>query len=281
LLDNISLSQYSFTQFFNHKKDKIMKKYAALVQEAIDAAKNQTWELALELNQEILSRNSEDIGALNRVGLAYLQLNKKSEAKQAFEAVLAKDKSNIIAKKHLTNLKNKQTANLSVSQVYFIEEPGKTKIADLHRLTRKDFLSNLRVGQKCNLISKGKHISVETEDGKYVGALPDDLSFRLCQLIQRGNEYECLIHSVTDSNCSVHLRENKTSPKNKHILSFPVGKIAATKNSPIDEELLIEGDIPMDIDGSEDDEMIEGEPEIKDNDDFETTLEKINKGEDI
>lgn len=261
-----------------------MKKYAALVQEAIDAAKNQTWETAIELNTEILERNQDDIGALNRMGLAYLQLDKKTAAKEAFEAVLDKDKSNVIARKHLANLKNKHTANLSVSQVYFIEEPGKTKITDLHRLTRKDFLSNLRVGQKCKLNSKGKHISVETEDDKYIGALPDDLSFRLSQLIGRGNEYECLVHSIGENSCSVHLREDKTSPKNKHILSFPVGKITATKNSPLDEELLIEDGITMDLDLDEDEEGImelEGEPEIKNNDDFETTLEKINKGEDI
>lgn len=251
-----------------------MKKYAALVQEAIKAAKDQNWDAAVELNSEIIDRNSNDVGAYNRLGLAFLQLGKTKDAKQAFETVLAKDKSNIIANKHLNNLKNKQKSNVSVSQVYFIEEPGKTKITELHRLTRKDFLSNLRVGQKCQLNSKGKHISIETEDGKYVGALPDDLSFRLCKLIKRGNEYECLIHSVSTSSCSVHLRENKASTKNKHILSFPVGKIAATKDTPIEEELLIKDDIPLDI---EDDEN----PSDNKADDFETTLEKINKGEEI
>lgn len=252
-----------------------MKKYAALVQEAISAAKNQDWQSAIELNTEIIDRNTNDIGAYNRLGLALIQLDKTKEAKAAFETVLTKDKSNIIAKKHLANLKNKQRTNISVSQVYFIEEPGKTKITELHRLTRKDFLSTLRVGQKCQLNSKGKHISVETEDGKYVGSLPDDLSFRLCKLISRGNEYECLIHSFAEGSCSVHLREEKTSVKNKHILSFPVGKISATKNSPLEEELLIEDDIPLDLDDEEE------ESSGNKADDFETTLEKINKGEEI
>jgi hypothetical protein len=251
-----------------------MKKYATLIQEAINAAKSQDWETAIKLNTEILERNPNDIGAHNRIGLAYMQLGKKTNAKKAFETVLDRDKSNIIAKKHLNNLKNKHSTNMSVSQVYFIEEPGKTKIAGLHRLTRKDFLKELRIGQKCQLISKGKHISIETEDGKYVGSLPDDLSFRLCSLIKRGNEYECLIHSVAENTCSVHLRENKTSPKNKHILSFPSGKIAVTKNSPLEEELLIEEDIPVDIEN-------EGEGDGNKTNDFETTLEKINKGEEI
>lgn len=251
-----------------------MKKYATLIQEAINAAKSQDWETAIELNTEILDRNQDDIGAHNRIGLAYMQLGKTTNARKAFKIVLEKDKSNIIAKKHLNSLKNKQKTNLSVSQVYFIEEPGKTKIADLHRLTRKDFLKKLRVGQKCQLVSKGKHISIETEDGKYVGALPDDLSYRLCNLIKRGNEYECLLHTITEKNCSVHLRENKTSPKNKHILSFPSGKISITKNSPIEEELLIEDDIPVDVKSNE-------ESGGSKTSDFETTLEKINKGEEV
>jgi len=250
-----------------------MKKYAALIQEAITAAKEQDWDQAIELNTEILERNPSDIGAMNRMGLAYLQLGKTTNAKKAFNSVLEKDKSNIIANKHLNNLKNKQIGKLAVTQVYFIEEPGKTKITDLHRLARKDFLKQLYVGQKCNLVPKGKHISVETEDGKYVGSLPDDLSFRLCKLIERGNEYECLIHSFNETKCCVHLREEKTSQKNKHTLSFPGGKIIASKNSPIEEELLIEDDIPVDVD----------EDKSSDNkdDDFETTLEKINKGEEL
>jgi tetratricopeptide (TPR) repeat protein len=250
-----------------------MKKYAALIQEAISAAKNQNWDQAIELNTEILERNAEDIGAINRMGLAYLQLGKTTNARKAFKSVLEKDKSNIIAKKHLNNLKNKQTANLSVSQVYFIEEPGKTKIADLHRLARKDFLSKLSVGQKCQLVSKGKHISVETEEGKYVGSLPDDLSFRLCKLISGGNEYKCLVHSFNGTKCRVHLREDKTSAKNKNVLSFPSGKIVVPKNSPMEEELLIENDIPVDT--------AENKSSTKKTSDFETTLEKINKGEEI
>ncbi|NCN45169.1 MAG: hypothetical protein COU63_04060 [Candidatus Pacebacteria bacterium CG10_big_fil_rev_8_21_14_0_10_36_11] len=255
-----------------------MKKYAILVQEAIAAAKNQNWSEAVDLNQEILTRNTTDIGALNRMGVAYMQLSDISKAKDVFQNVVELDKSNIIAKKHLANIKNKQIGSLSLAQTYFIEEPGKTKITELHRLTRKDSLKKLQVGQKCLLVIRGKHISVETTDGLYVGSLPDDLSFRLCKLIQRGNEYECLIHTLTESNCAVHLQETKTSSKNKHILSFPVGKIHTQNNNPeiinpMDEEFLIEEDIPMDLDDEE-----VGDVESND---FETTLEKINNGEEV
>lgn len=252
--------------------DIFMKKYATLVQEAISAAKNQDWEEAVEINTELLSRSENDLGAMNRLGLAYMHLKKPVKARQAFKAVLEKDKSNLIARKHLANLKNKSVATAPLSNTYFIEEPGKTKITELHRLARKDVLSKLRVGQTCKIfVKKDKYISVETEDGKYIGALPDDLSYRLNKLIRRGNEYACLIHSFADNNCSVHLREVRTSPKNKHLQSFPVSKTSTTSTpANIDEEFLIEDDIPVETGEQEDDR----------NDDFEDTLEKINKGED-
>ena len=251
-----------------------MKKYATLVQEAIAAAKNQAWEKAVEINNEILSRSESDLGALNRLGLAYMHLKKPIKARQAFKAVLDRDKSNLIARKHLENLKNKSTAAAPLSNTYFIEEPGKTKITELHRLARKDILGKLRIGQTCKIvIKKNKYISIETEDGKYIGSLPDDLSYRLNKLMKRGNEYHCLIHSFSDHNCSVHLRASKTAPKNKHLQSFPVTKVSAptaTTAASIDEEFLIEDDIPVET-GEQDDDR---------NDDFEDTLEKINKGED-
>lgn len=249
-----------------------MKKYASLVQDAIAAAKNQNWEAAVAINSEILERSPHDLGALNRLGLAYIQLSRPIKARQAFKAVLERDKSNLIAKKHLENLKNKNGAPAPLSNTYFIEEPGKTKITELHRLARKDLLTSLRIGQVCRLVTKkNKYISIETEDGKYIGSLPDDLSYRLHKLMKRGNEYTCLVHSFFENSCSVHLQESKTSPKNKHLQSFPVGRSTASSAAVgSDEEFLIEDDIPVET----------GEHENDMNEDFEDALEKINKGED-
>ncbi|OGJ38315.1 MAG: hypothetical protein A2383_03595 [Candidatus Pacebacteria bacterium RIFOXYB1_FULL_39_46] len=250
-----------------------MKKYATLVQEAIAAAKTQAWEDAIKINEQILERSNNDLGALNRLGLAYAQLGKPIKARQAFKAVLEKDKSNLIAKKHLDNLKNKNGTAAPISNTYFIEEPGRTKIAELHRLAPKNTLIKLRVGEPCKLVSKkNKYLSIATESGKYIGALPDDLSYRLNKLIKRGNEYQCLVHSFSENSCSVHLREIKISAKNKHFQSFPVGKLNNKIISSLnaDEEFLIEDDIPVET----------GEHENDRNKEFEDTLEKINKGED-
>ena len=248
-----------------------MRKYASLVQDAIAAAKEQDWEKAVEINEEILERDADDLGALNRLGLAYMQLGKPYKSRDAFKAVLEKDKSNLIAKKHLENLKNKNGTASPLSNTYFIEEPGKTKLVEMHRLAQKDVLTQLRVGQPCKLvIKKNKYISVETEADQYLGALPDDLSYRLSKLIKRGNQYRCLVHSFTENTCNVHLRETKADAKNKHLQSFPAGRVNHLAANIVDEEFLIEDDIPVET----------GEHESDQSDEFKDALEKINKGED-
>lgn len=253
-----------------------MKKITDLLKEAIESAKAENWKLAVELNLELIERSKKDLGALNRLGLAYLKLEKPRKARQAFNTVLEIDKSNIIANKHITNLKNNnQVVNTTFANTYFIEEPGKTKISDLHRLCRKDTLKRIQVGQPCKLVLKGKYISVEAEsgenDGKYIGTLPDDLSYRLSYLLKRDNEYACLVHSVTGKSCSVHLRETKISDKNKNLQSFPTGGNVMSKNIPEiveEEEFILEKDIPVET----------GEHESDKSEAVEVTLEKIQKG---
>ena len=95
------------------------------------------------------------------------------------------------------------------------------------------------------------------------------MSYRLSKLIKRGNEYECLVHSIGEASCSVHLRETKADPKNKNLQSFPTNKSNNQSASIVDEEFLIEDDIPV--------EMGNGDSDMSDN--FKDTLEKINKGE--
>lgn len=220
---------------------------------AIAAAKKGNWSEAVELNQQILSVAPQDISALNRLGMAYLQTGDTAQAKQTFTTVVGIDKANSIAKKQLERIKSNHTAPTpTFNKNYFIEEPGKTKIAELHRLSGKQVLDNLAVGMLCTLKLKNRYISVETEDGTYIGALPEDISFRLNKLIQSGNTYHCSIHSCTNNQCSVYLKELTRSEKNKDIHSFPTSKMAGGQND-MDERFLIdenfdEDDAMMDVD---------------------------------
>lgn len=208
---------------------------------AIAAAKSGDWQKAVELNQEILTTAPQDVSALNRLGMALLQTGEPKQAKEAFSQVLAIDKTNSIAKKQLDRIKSNNTPPTpAFNKTYFIEEPGKTKIAELHRLSGKQVLDMLSVGMNCVLKLKNRYISVETENGTYIGALPEDISFRLTKLIQTGNTYHCSIHSCSNNQCSVYLKELIRSEKNKDIHSFPTSKMNGGQNDGDDRFLLDE-----------------------------------------
>jgi hypothetical protein len=208
---------------------------------AIAAAKASDWQKAMTLNQEILSAQPQDIAALNRLGMSLLQTGEPKQAKEAFSKVLEIDKTNSIAKKQLERIKsNHLPPTPAFNKTYFIEEPGRTKIAELHRLSGKQVLDTLSVGMNCILKLKNRYISVETENGAHIGALPEDLSFRLAKLIQTGNTYHCSVHSCSNNQCSVYLKELTRSEQNKDVHSFPTAKMAGGQSDQDDRFLLDE-----------------------------------------
>lgn len=234
------------------------------LQNAISAAKKQDWESAISYNQALIDDNSQDVGALNRLGVAYSQIGKMKEAKKAFQTVLEIDKSNIIAKKNLQKLENNQTPVKPLfSTQDFIEEPGKTRTVELHRLAGKNVLDALAVGQECELKPKNRYISVESKEGVYIGALPEDISFRLSKLIESGNTYYCCVRSFSGSHCSVYIKELSRSAQNQYVNSFPVTKTSGAALNDIDDELLIEDDIPL---GGLEAELDSERPAAEDND---------------
>ncbi len=210
------------------------------LQQAITAAKQQDWDAAVTYNQAILEINPHDVGAMNRLGVAYLQLGNTKEAKNSFEQVLAFDKSNSIAKKNLAKLNSNHAAVVpTFCQEDFIEEPGKTKTVELHRLAGKNILDGLAVGQSCELKPKSRYISVESS-GIYIGALPEDVSFRLSKLIETGNQYSVCIRSFSGNHCSLYIKEAYRSPQNQDMHSFPPTKNNLAAINEVDEHLLFD-----------------------------------------
>lgn len=217
--------------------------------QAILAAKKGDWSLAIELNKAIVVTNPQDHAASNRLGIAYLQTKNVPEAISAFKNALSIDKNNIIAKK---NLKKAQSAQkhvvLNFSQPHFIEEPGKTKIIKLHRLADKSCLNSFPTGFVCSLRCKKRYISIEA-DNKYLGALPEDISFRLARLILGGNKYACYVYETNSKNCSVFIKEIFRSKKNRDISSFPVSlQPNEAENSDM---TLLDDNIPVENTGFE------------------------------
>lgn len=211
----------------------------SLQQQAIQAAKQADWQKACALNQAILEKEP-DIGAYNRLGIAQLQLGNTAEARQAFEEALQLDTANPLAKKNLERLKKKDPPRPPLfSKQHYIEEPGKTKIIELHRLAGKETLATLTAGDQCQLKCKKRFISVEV-DGTYIGALPEDLSFRLAKLILQGNTYSCQVRSATHAGCSVFIRELTRSQRNQTVTSFPINRSTLLSAYQADEPLVVD-----------------------------------------
>lgn len=199
-----------------------MNAYQQLQKKAIEHAKNGDWQTASEINQQILEQFPNDTSALNRLGFCFLQLNKKQNAQETYQKVLDIEKMNPIAKKYLGLIKQNVKISRQQSSVFddFVEEPRRTKIVGLDRLADHKVLSKLSVASVCTLKTKGRYVSVLNDEGEYIGSLPEDISFHLATLLKTGNEYACLIRSVSKQECVVFIKEKKVAPENKHIPSF-------------------------------------------------------------
>jgi len=93
-------------------------KSSNLNQQAIDAALDSKWELALKLNKQIIRLDSLNIDALNRMAKAYIELGKGNLAKKFYSEVLKIDPYNPIALKNLKIIKScKPNGNFSFKSI--------------------------------------------------------------------------------------------------------------------------------------------------------------------
>jgi len=245
-----------------------MNQLLILQKKSIDLVKKGDWESALETNLEILKDNPDHVSTLNRVGFCYLQLNKKNKAKEVYERVLEKERLNPIAKKYLILIKQKGEIKQKQVDAFedFVEEPGKTKIVSLGRLAGASVLSELSVASSCVLKPKGRYVTVLTQGHEYIGSLPEDISVHLSQLIKTGNEYACVIRSVSKQECTVFIKEKSQSPENKHVPSFPMYNRSAQADA--DEDILVSDMIDTDDVLT----IVEKDIEIEDDDDLAEAL---------
>jgi tetratricopeptide (TPR) repeat protein len=200
-----------------------------LSRKAVSAALSGDWDNAVTLNKKILSESPNDTDALNRLARAYAETGNINRAKTTAKKVTNIDPFNKIAFKSLEKWKGlkkggKFSTKTSKAQT-FLEEPGKTKIVNLINLSRKDTISELDCGDELVLGSHGHKICISTEDGRYVGRLPDDLSARLKKLIKLGNTYLAVVKNSDKSTVKVFLKEIERAEELKDIPSFSTEKI--------------------------------------------------------
>lgn len=201
---------------------------AQLDQKAIKAAIENNWEKAQKVNREIIKKDPNNLSALNRLARAWVELGKISQAQKTYQKVLSLDTDNPIATKNLEKLaktgqskkgtaQKKRTATL---RDIFLEESGKTKVVKLVKLAGAPTLSSQDNADPVFLVPKKRKVSVTTEEGTYLGSIPDDLSQRLIRLIQGGNRYEAYVKAVEKGEIQIFIREVFRSQKFKNLPSF-------------------------------------------------------------
>lgn len=223
----------------------------SLAQKAIAQALKGEWQKAISTNKAIISKDPENVDALNRLSRAYAETGEIDKAKKIAQKVLKFNPYDSIAAKSLSkwnNLKKGSTyASKPVNPDLFLEEPGKTKIVNLlHLGDYNKVLAKMDSGDEVVIDNHSHRISVSTPDGKYIGRLPDDLSAKLKRYMTLGNTYSANIKSVDKKEVKVILRELKRCEKLKDTPSFPAEKIDYVSFTPPDLVHKNKPDISMD-----------------------------------
>jgi len=201
-----------------------------LARQAISCALSGDWEKALEINQKIIDIENSNIDALNRLAKVYFELGQIQNAVEKAQQVLNIDPLNSIAQRSTTNWKelledgfnhNGDGQKNTYSEITFLEEPGKTKIVKLIKLGDAKAFTTINAGCPLSANHSIHKVTIHTQNGSYIGRLPDDIAKRLNQLVEHGNEYQITAKSVSPKEVYIFIRELKKSPKLANIVSFP------------------------------------------------------------
>lgn len=199
-----------------------------LSQRAIEAALDCQWDKALKLNKQILKLDPQNIDALSRLARVYLEQGRVSMARKFYSEVVKIDPYNPIALKNLKIIKSFKSGRRNVlvsshtklSPSLFLQEPGKTKVVNLLKVAEPQKLSQTFCGMKAEMLIKNRKVTIVDSNGKYLGVLPDDISFHLLRLIKGGNKFEMFIKSIRVNGLSVLIKETYRSKRFKNQASF-------------------------------------------------------------
>ena len=224
------------------------KPKSAYVDEAVGLAVDARWEEAVELNEFIIRSFGADEGAQNRLGKALTELGRLEDAKSAYDATLAINPMNPVARKNTAKLESLINAKdilkggpVKVDLNLFVEEMGKTTTTTL-RAAADDVCSKIAPGDVAELRVDGDGIEVDTVRGVRVGSLEPKLARRLIKFVQGGNRYQAGITSCEGSTVKVIVRESYQDPKFQGKPSFPIVRRREVEYRPYTRERLIIAD---------------------------------------
>lgn len=182
-----------------------------LAQQAIYAALSGDWQKALELNSLILKEYPQNTEALNRTARAHAKLGEIAKARKISRRVLAIDPFDSIAQKSLRKwqkITNSNQANTTLSSVhdFLIDEPGKIKIVNLTHLGNPSLVASLYCGDEVKVSSHGRRFLITTQDGDYLGRLPDDICAKLRVFFKDGENFKALVKSIDKNEVKILLK---------------------------------------------------------------------------
>lgn len=239
-------------------------------EQAISLALQSKWAEAVDANQRIISVFPNDADALNRLGKAFSELGRYSEALDAYERAQATDPTNTIAQKNVARLKamKDETVSAPAQQRYdpslFIEEPGKTTVTNLANVAATEVLASIAAGDQLNLQVNGSVVEVRDTREQFIGQLEPKLTLRLLNLMNSGNEYAAAITAIDERQVKVIIRETFQNPINAGKVAFPTSAASDIrpyiKDSMVrydldddDEDFGDEGDYGSDMEGMSED----------------------------
>ena len=204
-----------------------MDKINILEQHAIDAAINNSWQKAINLNLQIIKLDKKNIDAYLRLGFAFLQLKKIKEAEKYYKKVLKIQPNNQTAIENLDRIKilagkKLKETSITLNPDLFLDIPGRTKSVVLVNPGQKNILAQLSVGQEVFLKIKKRRVEIRTITQDYIGCLPDDLSRRISVLIKAGSNFTAHIKEATLKRVVVFLREVNRGKKVSKYLPLPI-----------------------------------------------------------
>jgi tetratricopeptide (TPR) repeat protein len=261
------------------KQDEKFRLQRRLQNQAVELAANNRWEEAVQINLKLLSL-AETTEVYNRLGKAYFELGRLTDARDAYRNALRLTSNNRIARRNCERIEEllARSASLSgslkagrqlVDLRLFITEVGKTALTTLIDVQRGPALAAIVTGEKVELRPEGRGVAVYDTSGTLIGRIEPKLAQRLNELMAGGNRYIAAVAHIDGRQVRIIIRETYQAPSQRGRVSFP-GKLSESalrgafiSGAQFDEfgEELLEEEESVEVREEVDEEVFGGEDE--------------------
>jgi tetratricopeptide (TPR) repeat protein len=202
-----------------------------LVEDARRAALDGDWDEAIALNQQIIDRFQKDAEAFNRLGRAYLALNRLNDAKDAYSQALRADPANLIARRNLQRLEVLRGVGRTNGDggappamprtSVFLEEVGRTWVDELVNPGELPHLADVYAGEQLLIAEEDDRLVVRRANHDQMGEIEPKTARRVLDLMAGGNRYEIYALGLSGQTLRYILREVFRDPSLATTVSFP------------------------------------------------------------